>query len=89
MDVQKSLLDVNWPKVTRLLFPKFFPKKGDFKPWKQELLKFEAAAEEVGGVEDKVLYRGPRVRMGIHFGKPKSHKDPILCKLEFTGKKNI
>jgi hypothetical protein len=39
--------------------------------WPEALLDHPGAAEEWGDVDDRILYRGLRVRMGIHVGWPR------------------
>jgi len=53
--------------------------------WPEALLAHPSAAEEIGDVEDKVLFKGLRVRMGLHYGKPKAVKDPVSRRIEYIG----
>lgn len=53
--------------------------------WPAALLKHPGAAEEWGDVDDKVLFRGLRVRMGIHIGEPRVGKDPTTRRMDYYG----
>jgi hypothetical protein len=50
--------------------------------WPEELIAHPGAAEEWGDTDDRVLYRGLRVRMGIHWGLPKCVRDPMTRRVE-------
>lgn len=39
--------------------------------WPEALLDHPGAAEEWGDIDDRKLYCGLRVRMGIHIGRPR------------------
>jgi len=39
--------------------------------WPEGLLDHPGAVEEWGDIDDRVIFRGLRVRMGIHLGKPR------------------
>jgi hypothetical protein len=45
--------------------------------WPEALLEHPGAAEEWGDTDDRVLYRGLRVRMGVHVGQAKAVRDPM------------
>jgi class 3 adenylate cyclase len=53
--------------------------------WPANLLEHPGAAEEWGDTDDRVLFRGPRVRMGVHVGVPKVVRDPMTRRVEFIG----
>jgi serine/threonine protein kinase/ABC-type phosphate transport system substrate-binding protein len=54
-------------------------------PWDPELCKHSSAAEETAGEDDVVVFRGLRVRMGLHTGTVKSIRDPITRSIEYFG----
>jgi len=51
-------------------------------PWEEELFSHPDAGVQT--VEGKTIYKGLRVRMGIHTGEPISETDPVTKR---TGKK--
>jgi class 3 adenylate cyclase len=53
--------------------------------WPEAILAHPAAAEENGEVDDRVLYKGLRVRMGVTVGRPKMAKDPVSRRIEYIG----
>jgi class 3 adenylate cyclase len=53
--------------------------------WPKNLLAHPGAAEEWGDTDDRVLFRGLRVRMGIHVGSPKGKRDPTTRRVEYSG----
>jgi class 3 adenylate cyclase len=53
--------------------------------WPRRLLAHPGANEEWGDTDDRVLFRGLRVRMGIHVGSPKSKRDPATRRVEYSG----
>eukprot|EP01087_Luapelamoeba_hula_P003949 TRINITY_DN138_c0_g2_i1.p1 TRINITY_DN138_c0_g2~~TRINITY_DN138_c0_g2_i1.p1 ORF type:complete len:1696 (-),score=223.93 TRINITY_DN138_c0_g2_i1:132-5219(-) len=53
--------------------------------WDEKLLTHPAAAEELGGPEDQVIFKGLRVRMGIHVGAPRSVRDPATRRIDYIG----
>jgi class 3 adenylate cyclase len=53
--------------------------------WPKDLLTHPGAAPEWGDVDDRVLYKGLRVRMGIHVGAPKLIRDPMSRRYEYVG----
>nr|WIL05220.1 serine/threonine kinase [Pithovirus mammoth] len=53
--------------------------------WPAALLEHPGAAEEWGDTDDRILFRGLRVRMGVHLGFPRISKDPTTRKIEYTG----
>lgn len=53
--------------------------------WPKALLNHPGSAEEWGDTDDRVLFRGLRVRMGIHFGHPRIVRDPITRRVEYIG----
>ncbi len=53
--------------------------------WPEALLEHPGAAEEWGDIDDRVLYKGLRVRMGVHVGVPKVVRDPMTRRVEYIG----
>ncbi|MBT6432862.1 MAG: tetratricopeptide repeat protein [Deltaproteobacteria bacterium] len=53
-------------------------------PWPDELIKNQATHALVGESADG-LFRGLRVRMGIHTGAPKPQLDPITGRMDYFG----
>eukprot|EP01087_Luapelamoeba_hula_P005159 TRINITY_DN1523_c0_g2_i1.p1 TRINITY_DN1523_c0_g2~~TRINITY_DN1523_c0_g2_i1.p1 ORF type:complete len:140 (+),score=20.88 TRINITY_DN1523_c0_g2_i1:395-814(+) len=53
--------------------------------WDIQLLAHPAAAEELGGADDQVLFKGLRVRMGIHVGAPRPTRDPATRHIGYIG----
>jgi class 3 adenylate cyclase/tRNA A-37 threonylcarbamoyl transferase component Bud32 len=53
--------------------------------WPEELLAQDDVAEEIGGVDDRIIFRGLRVRMGVHVGVPKLRRDPMSQRVEYLG----
>lgn len=53
--------------------------------WPEALLDHPGASEEWGDIDDRVLYKGLRVRMGIHVGQPRIVRDPMTRRIEFVG----
>ncbi len=53
--------------------------------WPEELVKHEGAAEEWGDTDDRVIFKGLRVRMGVHVGKAQQVRDPMTRKFEYVG----
>jgi hypothetical protein len=53
--------------------------------WPLSLLEHPGAVEEWGDPDDKVLYKGLRVRMGVHVGTPKANKDARTRQVEYSG----
>merc|ERR1711988_326259 len=52
--------------------------------WPQEIYDHEDAAIEYDD-DGKLLYRGLRVRMGIHTGEPRCEPDPITGRMDYFG----
>jgi len=52
--------------------------------WPAKLIEHPAAAEE-WDTEDKVMFIGLRVRIGMHYGAPKTGKDALTRRVEFIG----
>lgn len=52
--------------------------------WPDQLLTHPAAKEE-WSEQGVLLYRGLRVRMGVHYGDPKPHLDRVSSKTEYVG----
>lgn len=51
--------------------------------WPKEILEGpDSAVEVVDGVE---IYRGLRVRMGIHTGNPSAEPDPVTGRMDYFG----
>jgi class 3 adenylate cyclase len=53
--------------------------------WPEALLDHPGAAEEWGDTDDRVLFKGLRVRMGVHVGAPKIVRDPMTRRVEYIG----
>ncbi len=53
--------------------------------WPESLLEHPGASEEWGDTDDRVIYKGPRVRMGVHVGNPKLLRDPMTRKVDYIG----
>jgi class 3 adenylate cyclase len=53
--------------------------------WPAELVAHPGAAEEWGDHDDRVLFKGLRVRMGVHWGKPRMVRDPMTRRVEYIG----
>jgi len=53
-------------------------------PWPEELLAQPEAAEERG--PQGLLYRGLRVRMGVHVGEPELRADPRTGRVDYVGR---
>lgn len=47
--------------------------------WPEGLLDHPGAAEEWGDVDDRILFRGLRVRMGVHIGHPRMVPTQRTC----------
>lgn len=53
--------------------------------WPIRLLSHPGACEMPGAVSDDVVFRGPRVRMGVHAGPVRTLRDPKTRRLEYIG----
>ncbi len=53
--------------------------------WPEALLEHPGASEEWASTENRLIYRGLRVRMGVHVGKPKQVRDSMTRKMEYLG----
>jgi class 3 adenylate cyclase len=53
--------------------------------WPEHLLDHPGAAEEWGDTDDRVIYKGLRVRMGVHVGQPRMVRDPMTRRVEYIG----
>jgi serine/threonine protein kinase len=53
--------------------------------WPEALLEHPGAAEEWGDMDDRVLFKGLRVRMGVHVGTPKVVRDAMTRRVEYIG----
>jgi class 3 adenylate cyclase len=53
--------------------------------WPEALLEHPGAAEEWGDTDDRVLFKGLRVRMGVHVGTPKMVRDAMTRRVEYIG----
>jgi class 3 adenylate cyclase len=53
--------------------------------WPEALLDHPGAAEEWGDTDDRVIYKGLRVRMGVHVGQPRVVRDPMTRRVEYIG----
>jgi class 3 adenylate cyclase len=53
--------------------------------WPKGLLDHPGAAEEWGDTDDRLIYNGLRVRMGVHVGRPHVVRDPMTRRVEYIG----
>ncbi len=53
--------------------------------WPEALLEHPGASEEWGDTDDRVIFKGLRVRIGVHLGTPRLIRDPISRKIEYMG----
>ncbi len=53
--------------------------------WPEQLLSHPGAAVEWGDTDDRVIFKGLRVRMGIHVGTPRLVRDPMTRRVEYAG----
>ncbi len=53
--------------------------------WPKTLLEHPGAAEEWGDTDNRIIFKGLRVRMGVHVGRPKLVRDAISRKIEYMG----
>ena len=53
--------------------------------WPEALLDHPGAAEEWGDTDDRVVFRGLRVRMGVHVGTPRVVRDAMTRRVEYIG----
>jgi class 3 adenylate cyclase len=53
--------------------------------WPDRLLEHSGACEITATMSDDVVFRGPRVRMGIHRGAVRISRDPITRRMEYAG----
>jgi class 3 adenylate cyclase len=53
--------------------------------WPEALLDHPGAAEEWNDNDNAVLYRGLRVRMGVHVGETRTRRDPMSRRVEYSG----
>ncbi len=53
-------------------------------PWPADILTMEDAREE-RGLDGQLLWRGFRVRMGLHAGEPESRPDPLTGRMDYFG----
>jgi class 3 adenylate cyclase len=53
--------------------------------WPEELLNHPGASEEWGDTDDRVIYKGLRLRMGVHVGTAKIVRDPMTRRVEYIG----
>jgi class 3 adenylate cyclase len=53
--------------------------------WPEELCQHPGAAEEWGDTDDRLIFRGLRVRMGVHLGEPFRARDPMTRRTEYYG----
>jgi len=54
--------------------------------WPASLVPHEAAGEEFSATKDDLLlFKGVRVRMGVHVGRPKAVRDPMTRRMEYSG----
>jgi class 3 adenylate cyclase len=53
--------------------------------WPKGLLQHPAAAEEWGDTDDRLIFRGLRVRMGVHVGEPRKLFNAMSRRAEYVG----
>lgn len=53
--------------------------------WPAKLLEHPGAAEELANTDDRVVFRGLRVRMGVHLGQPQMTRDPLTRRVQYHG----
>jgi class 3 adenylate cyclase len=53
--------------------------------WPEALLDHPGSAEEWGDTDDRVLFKGLRVRMGVHIGTPRVVRDLMTRRVEYIG----
>jgi class 3 adenylate cyclase len=53
--------------------------------WPEALVAHPGAAEEWGDVDDRLIFKGLRVRMGVHFGEPRRLRDAVTRRVEYHG----
>lgn len=54
--------------------------------WPDELYEHpDSAVEAHPDSADDVLYRGLRVRMGVHCGEPRAERDPVTTRMDYFG----
>ena len=53
--------------------------------WPEALLEHPDAPRSGAATDDRVVFKGLRVRMGVHVGTPKTVRDPITRRVEYTG----
>ncbi len=53
--------------------------------WPEALLEHPGASEEWGDTDDRVIFKGLRVRIGVHVGRPRLIRDPMSRKVEYMG----
>jgi class 3 adenylate cyclase len=53
--------------------------------WPEALLAHPGAAETWGDTDDRILFKGLRVRMGVHAGAPRLVRDPMTRRVEYVG----
>ncbi|BBI30152.1 Ser/Thr protein kinase [Acanthamoeba castellanii medusavirus] len=53
--------------------------------WPAKLLEHPGACEMTATVSEDVVFRGPRVRMGVHTGIVRDVRHPISRRVEYTG----
>jgi class 3 adenylate cyclase len=53
--------------------------------WPEALLNHPGAAEEWGDTDERIMFKGLRVRMGVHVGQPRVVRDPMTRRVEYIG----
>ena len=53
--------------------------------WPEALLNHPGAAEEWGDSDERIVFKGLRVRMGVHVGQPRMVRDPMTRRVEYIG----
>jgi class 3 adenylate cyclase len=87
-EVQQALLRVEWPEAL-LEHPGAAEEWGDTDDRYLVSRAFPSAFPDrrltKRGTCDRVLYKGLRVRMGVHMGTPRVVRDPMTRRVEFIG----
>ncbi len=85
IQVQIALLKVDWPQVRTSCVCHYFDDCCNRFCLEKALLKSAYGAEELADNFETVLFRGLRVRMGIHSGRPRVEKDSFSRRAHYSG----